>query len=335
MITYYPIKKKLIKNKSTLQNILFTHSGKSSIAIILNFLRKKKYLENKASEVMMNKWMGNEVYKSVLNFSSFKTDTSTPANVMICYHQYGYPQDLDRILDYCHEKKIFLIEDCAHVLESYYKGKKLGNFGEISLYSFSKFIHCGSLGGIQINNDELKEEFTLLYEEMLKNSNSILEKSHLIQKYLFSFCVKKNFNKFKNILSIFERAFYSLNDYTLKPSKKSKKIFYNNLNSEIGFRKKYKNILFSEIKNKDYLEPILHDNVTPYAIPLFSTEKKLEKIKKKMNELDFECDIFHFDVNKCLLNPNYKKCVLIPLSYASEDNYIFLEKTIDVINSIK
>mgnify|MGYP001371397791 CR=1 FL=1 len=335
MITYYPIDKKLSKSHCNLEDLLFTHSGKSSLSIILNFLRKKNYIINKASEVLMNKWIGNEVYKSVLNFSSFKTDLSKNLKVMICYHQYGYPQDLEKITSYCEDKKIFLIEDCAHVLESYYKDKKLGTFGEISFYSFSKFIYCGTLGGIKVNNQDLKDEFNLLYNEMLKNSYSILEKLHISQKYLYSISEKKNYKKIKNLLSISERAFYSLSDKMLKPSQKSKKILINYFNSEIEIRKKFKNILFSEIKNQDYFEPIYNDNVVPYAVPLFSSEEKLDKIKAKLRELDFECDIFHFDINRSLLSPNFKKCVLIPLSYASENNYFYLEKIINAINSIE
>lgn len=54
---------------------------------------------------------------------------------------------MNKLLDFCDSKKLILIEDSAHVIDSKYDGKSLGHFGGFSIHSFSKFFFCFVLGG--------------------------------------------------------------------------------------------------------------------------------------------------------------------------------------------
>lgn len=69
---------------------------------------------------------------------------------IIVPHVLGFPAKIDEI------KKInlLIIEDCAHSLGSYYKGKPLGSFGDISIFSFyaTKVITTGHGGMLVTNN---------------------------------------------------------------------------------------------------------------------------------------------------------------------------------------
>ena len=51
------LKKKLEHDFFT-KNFDFTSSGKSSISLILNFLREEKFLLNKTYEVLVPEWLG-------------------------------------------------------------------------------------------------------------------------------------------------------------------------------------------------------------------------------------------------------------------------------------
>ena len=66
-----------------------------------------------------------------------------------------YPNDLEQIVSFCHERGIKLIEDAAQSLGSRKGGKHLGTFGDIGSFSFSapKIITTGQ-GGALITNDE-------------------------------------------------------------------------------------------------------------------------------------------------------------------------------------
>jgi hypothetical protein len=59
---------------------------------------------------------------------------------------YGVPDDAAAIRKACDERRLILIEDCAHAMGCLVDGKKVGTFGEVSVFSLAK--HIGGLGGI-------------------------------------------------------------------------------------------------------------------------------------------------------------------------------------------
>jgi len=71
-------------------------------------------------------------------------------------HFLGFPQPVDQIKRICTEKKLFLIEDCAHALLSTYNGKTLGSYGDMSIFSLYKTIPIPNGGALLINNRNIK-----------------------------------------------------------------------------------------------------------------------------------------------------------------------------------
>lgn len=70
-------------------------------------------------------------------------------------HTFGFPCRIDEIATICEEWNIYLVEDAAESLGSYFKDKHTGVFGGIGVFSFNgnKTITCGG-GGALITNDE-------------------------------------------------------------------------------------------------------------------------------------------------------------------------------------
>jgi perosamine synthetase len=70
-------------------------------------------------------------------------------------HLYGQSCDMDSICKIAKQNEIFIVEDCAEAFGTYYKGKHVGSFGNISTYSFfgNKTITAGE-GGMVVTNDE-------------------------------------------------------------------------------------------------------------------------------------------------------------------------------------
>lgn len=68
-----------------------------------------------------------------------------------------YPRDIYKFVNYCKEKSIWLIEDAAQSLGSFYNGVHLGLFGDIGSFSFSapKVITTGQGGALITNNPDL------------------------------------------------------------------------------------------------------------------------------------------------------------------------------------
>ncbi len=93
-------------------------------------------------------YTGNISYKNILKKISKRTKG------LIIVHMAGEPCDLHKIISLCKEKKIILLEDCAHSLGSYFDNKHLGNFGKTGSFSFypTKQITTGEGGMIITNN---------------------------------------------------------------------------------------------------------------------------------------------------------------------------------------
>jgi dTDP-4-amino-4,6-dideoxygalactose transaminase len=67
------------------------------------------------------------------------------------------PCEMDKICAIAKKHHLFVIEDCAHAHLSRYKGKYVGNWGDVGTFSFqaSKVLTSGEGGAIVCNDDKL------------------------------------------------------------------------------------------------------------------------------------------------------------------------------------
>jgi dTDP-4-amino-4,6-dideoxygalactose transaminase len=75
---------------------------------------------------------------------------------IIPVHFAGRPCDMDAIMQIAKKYNLAIIEDCAHAIETEYKGKKAGTFGDFGVFSFyaTKNIVTGEGGMVISNNQE-------------------------------------------------------------------------------------------------------------------------------------------------------------------------------------
>lgn len=97
-------------------------------------------------------------------------------------HYAGVACDMDEILNICRDNNITLIEDAAQAIESFYKGKPLGSFGDFATFSFheTKNISSGEGGMLVVNNSEYFERSEIIWE---KGTNRAAFKRGDVQKY--------------------------------------------------------------------------------------------------------------------------------------------------------
>jgi perosamine synthetase len=90
-----------------------------------------------------------------------KKITSRTKAIMVV-HLYGHPCDMDEIVKISKDNNLFMIEDCAEAIGSFYKGKHVGTFGDIATFSFygNKTITTGE-GGMVVSNDETLYDRTI------------------------------------------------------------------------------------------------------------------------------------------------------------------------------
>ena len=71
-------------------------------------------------------------------------------------HLYGYPADLDSIMELTGDGKRIVVEDCCQAHGAKYHGKKVGSIGSAGCFSFysAKNMTVGGDGGMAVTNNE-------------------------------------------------------------------------------------------------------------------------------------------------------------------------------------
>lgn len=86
---------------------------------------------------------------------SLEANITENTRAVIVTHMWGLSAEIDRIRDICKKNNLFLIEDCAHSINSYWKGQHVGTFGDMGVFSFQEYkqLSTGD-GAMTILNDE-------------------------------------------------------------------------------------------------------------------------------------------------------------------------------------
>lgn len=76
--------------------------------------------------------------------------------VIVPVHYAGVACDMDKIMEIANRHHLFVVEDAAQAIDSYYKGRPLGGIGHFGCFSFheTKNVTAGGEGGLLVVNDE-------------------------------------------------------------------------------------------------------------------------------------------------------------------------------------
>ena len=288
-------------------NFLSTVTGRSATFHILNYLKKTGIIKDKNTPVIVPKWLCFSFLQLLRKHCSPILRYDSSARIAIVFHQYGFPQNMDEIMDYCGRKKIIVIEDCAHLFEGYYKRKRLGTFGFASIFSFSKLFPSIWGGGLATLNEDL---YKYAKEEQDKMHSRWISMFLHITKYKTNI-KRKNKNTYWNNLNTMA---YGCAEYAQKMSILSSKIISYKLTKNV-LEKRRQNYLFvlDYFKNTDFLSGLEEKGVYPYVVPIITDENRLIQIKRALLHKNIFTGIYHFDINRNLFNPFFKKCIWMPV----------------------
>jgi len=92
---------------------------------------------------------------------------SARTKAIVVVHYAGVACEMDTILSIAKKHKLFVVEDAAQAIESYYKGKLLGSIGHLATFSFheTKNIQCGEGGLLAINDKQFIERAEIIWEK--------------------------------------------------------------------------------------------------------------------------------------------------------------------------
>lgn len=81
---------------------------------------------------------------------------TSKTRVIVPVHYAGIACDMDRIMEIADRHNLFVVEDAAQAIDSYYKDRPLGGIGHFGCFSFheTKNVTAGGEGGMLCVNDE-------------------------------------------------------------------------------------------------------------------------------------------------------------------------------------
>lgn len=87
--------------------------------------------------------------------------------VIVPVHYAGVACDMDIIMDIAKRHKLYVVEDAAHSIDSYYRGKPLGGIGHLGCFSFheTKNIQCGEGGMLVVNDERFIKRAEIIWEK--------------------------------------------------------------------------------------------------------------------------------------------------------------------------
>ena len=119
-----------------------------------------------------------------LNHKLIEKKVSKKTKAIIPVHLYGCPVDIENICKIAKKFNLFVIEDCAEALGSYYKKKHVGIFGDAGTFSFygNKTISTGEGGMVVFKS---KKNFNKAM--LIKNNGMSATKAYWHEDYGLNF----------------------------------------------------------------------------------------------------------------------------------------------------
>jgi len=114
-------------------------------------------IKNHAKPVLID----SDINSWNINIDNIKKKITKKTKALMIPHIYGFPCEMDKILNICKKYKLYLIEDAAEMIGQTYNNKPCGSFGDISTFSFyaNKHITTGEGGMIFTNNKDYYKKF--------------------------------------------------------------------------------------------------------------------------------------------------------------------------------
>lgn len=119
-----------------------------------------------------------DIVPSTLNIDADRIESMiTPQTTgILAVHVFGTPCDVFKIQEISDRYGLHVVYDAAHAFGLEIKGKGIGTFGDISMFSFhaTKLFHTTEGGALTYNNENLKQRIDLLKNFGIKNEEEVV-----------------------------------------------------------------------------------------------------------------------------------------------------------------
>ena len=244
------------------KHTVFVNSGASANYIMASIMKEKKGLGEVITPPLG--WVSDVSSLVNLGFTPVFVDISVD-NLSITYdmiesaitkdtvgitlvHCLGFNAINDIIIQIAKDNDLFLIEDCCESHGATYNGKKVGNFGDVSNFSFYFGHHITSVEGgvVCTNDDELYDYAKLFRSHGLTREASLELQERYKRDYpdvnpLFTFAVPGYNVRNQEFNAVLGLSQMDRLDYNIERRIENLDIWLDNLNSEnffVGYQRK-------------------------------------------------------------------------------------------------
>ncbi|MDH5386627.1 MAG: dTDP-4-amino-4,6-dideoxygalactose transaminase, partial [Candidatus Aminicenantes bacterium] len=102
-----------------------------------------------------------------LNADLIESFITSKTKAIVPVHYAGIACDMEKIMSLAERYCLFVIEDVAHSVDSFYKGKPLGSIGHLAAFSFheTKNVIAGEGGMLAVNDDRFAKRAEIIWEK--------------------------------------------------------------------------------------------------------------------------------------------------------------------------
>lgn len=117
-----------------------------------------------------------------IDLKSIEKLITNKTKAIVIVHYGGAACEMDQMMALAKKHNILIIEDAAHAIDSFYKGKPLGSIGHFGTFSFhdTKNIISGEGGMLAINDQKFVERAEIIWE---KGTNRVAFSRGEVDKY--------------------------------------------------------------------------------------------------------------------------------------------------------
>jgi dTDP-4-amino-4,6-dideoxygalactose transaminase len=164
-----------------------------------------------------------DIEKQTLNIDSDKIEMliTEKTSAILGVHVFGNPCDINKIEKIANKYNLRVIYDGAHVFGSYYDGKPISNYGDMTMFSFhaTKLFNTIEGGGLAFNDASLERKLNLLKnfgitgpeEVILSGTNAKMNEVQAAIGLEVLNLVNEEREKRKNIKKAYEKGLAEIN----------------------------------------------------------------------------------------------------------------------------
>ena len=144
--------------------LINTNTGDEIIAPSYTFVSSVNAFVLRGAKIV---FCDSEVDTPNIDISKIEELITPKTKAIVVVHYAGIAVDLDPLMELAQRHDLFVIEDAAHSIDSYYKGRPLGSIGHLAAFSFheTKNVISGEGGMLVINDERFSERAEIIREK--------------------------------------------------------------------------------------------------------------------------------------------------------------------------